>query len=104
MPQLKQSEWHKQWGLFRDEELFLFQDWIYPNKLEDFQGKDVLDAGCGGGQHTLFIAPYAKNITAVDLNTIDIAAQRNKYFKNINFFEDDIALMDLGKKFDIVFS
>ncbi len=104
MAQIKQSEWHKQWELFKDEELFLFQDWIYPAKIEDFQGKEVLDCGCGGGQHTFFIAPYAKSITAVDLNTVDIAQQRNKDFKNIEFIEDDIALMDLGKKFDVVFS
>ncbi|MDD5108760.1 MAG: class I SAM-dependent methyltransferase [Candidatus Omnitrophica bacterium] len=104
MAQLKQSEWHKQWEIFRDEELFLFQDWIYPVRLEDFQGKDVLECGCGGGQHTSFIAPYAKSITAVDLNTVDIAVKRNKDFKNIEFIEADIASMDLGKKFDIVFS
>jgi 2-polyprenyl-3-methyl-5-hydroxy-6-metoxy-1,4-benzoquinol methylase len=104
MTQLKQSEWHKQWELFQDDELFLFRDWIYPVKLEDFQDKDVLECGCGGGQHTSFIAPYVRSITAVDLNTADIAAQRNKVFTNIEFKEADIALMDLGKKFDIVFS
>jgi len=104
MVQSKQSEWCKQWELFKDEELFLFQDWIYPAKLEDFQGKDVLECGCGGGQHTSFIAPYAKHITAVDLNTVDIAKERNKKFKNIEFIEADIASIDLGKRFDIVFS
>ena len=104
MPQVKQAEWHKQWELFSDEELFLFQEWIHPIKIEDFQGKNVLECGCGGGQHTSFIAPYADHVTAVDLNTVDIAAQRNKNFNNIDFIEADIASMDLGEKFDIVFS
>lgn len=104
MSQLKQAEWHKQWEMFKDDELFLFKDWIYPVRIEDFKGMDVLECGCGGGQHTSFVAPYAGHITAVDLNTADIAAERNKEFKNVEFIEADIGSMDLGKKFDIVFS
>ena len=102
--QVKQDEWLKQWEIFKDDEIFLFRNWIYPNKLEDFKNKDVLEAGCGGGQHTSFIAPYAKTITAVDLNTIDLCKKRNKNFNNIEFIESDIANMDLGKHFDVVFS
>lgn len=102
--QVKQSEWSEQWKLLKDDELFLFKDWILPNTLDDFYGKEVLECGCGGGQHTSFIAPYAKSVTAVDLNTTDIAKERNKNFTNIEFIEADIAKMDLGKKFDIVFS
>ncbi len=102
--QKKHQEWHEQWSLFQDDELFLFRDWIYPNTLEDFKNKEVLECGCGGGQHTFFIAPYARSITAVDLNTIDIAMERNKKFDNVRFVEADIATMDLNRKFDIVFS
>ena len=89
--------------MFEDEESFLFKEWIYPNVLEDFRNKEVLEAGCGGGQHTSFIAPYAKTITSVDLNTVEIAEKRNKDFNNIEFIEDDIAVMNLNKRFDIVF-
>lgn len=104
MVQLKQDEWRKQWNIFRDEELFLFKEWILPNTLEEFRGKDVLECGCGGGQHTNFVARLAKSITAVDLNTVAIARSRNKGLSNTSFVEADIADMDLGKKFDIVFS
>ncbi|MEO8665028.1 MAG: class I SAM-dependent methyltransferase [Ignavibacteria bacterium] len=104
MQQTKQSEWSEQWTLLQDNELFLFKDWILPNTLEDFRGKEILECGCGGGQHTSFIAPYAKHILAVDLNTTEIARERNKEFSNIEFAEADIATMELGKKFDIVFS
>jgi SAM-dependent methyltransferase len=104
MTQTKQSEWHEQWTLFKDEEQFLFNDWIAPNTLDDFKGKTVLECGCGGGQHTSFVAPYAKEIVAVDLNTTDLAKQRNKQFSNITFIEADIAKMDLKRQFDIVFS
>src|SRR5688572_24691248 len=102
--QAKQAEWSEQWKMLQDDELFLFQDWIYPNTLDDFKGKMVLECGCGGGQHTSFVAPYAKSVTAVDLNTTDIAKERNKMFTNVEFVEEDIANMDLGRQFDIVFS
>jgi SAM-dependent methyltransferase len=102
--QTKQSEWYKQWCLFEDNELFLFKEWIQPYSLESFKKKNVLECGCGGGQHTSFIAPYAKSVTAVDLNTIDIAKKRNINHKNIKFFEADILTMDLKEKFDLIFS
>ena len=104
MLQKKQSEWKKQWELLQDTEVFLFKDWIYPNTLEDFRDKTVLECGCGGGQHTDFIAPYAKHVTAVDLNTTSVATERNKSHSNIEFVEADIANMDLGRQFDVVFS
>ena len=104
MRQAKHSEWHKQWEMFRDDELFLFKEWIFPNTLEDFRGKEVLEGGCGGGQHTFFVAPYVKSIVAVDLNTIDIARKRNLSQSNLEFIEDDIMSMDLARSFDVVFS
>jgi SAM-dependent methyltransferase len=102
--QKKQSEWSEQWKMLRDNELFLFKDWILPVSLEDFRGKEVLECGCGGGQHTSFVAPYASRVVAVDLNTTDIAKERNAGSTNIEFVEGDIAKMDLHRQFDIVFS
>jgi hypothetical protein len=64
----QKSEWYGQWELLQCNELFLFKDWIHPNALEDFRSKDVLECGCGGGQHTSFISPCAKFISTVDLN------------------------------------
>ncbi len=104
MAQHKQSEWYEQWKYFADEERFLFADWVYPHSLEDFRNKDVLECGCGGGQHTSFVAPYARSVTAVDLNTVELARERNKNYSNVKFIENDIATMDLGRQFDIVFS
>lgn len=102
--QVKQSEWHEQWSMLQDDELFLFKDWILPNTLESFKNLELLECGCGGGQHTAFVSEYAKHVTAVDLNTADLAKQRNSNKTNITFVEDDIGKMDLGKQFDVVFS
>lgn len=100
--QKKSREWHAQWSMFRDEERFLFNEWIYPASLEDMAGRDVLECGCGGGQHTAFIAEVAASVTATDLNTVDIARQRNRDKTNVTFVEADIAAMDLGRQFDVV--
>ncbi len=102
--QVKQSEWHEQWSMLQDDELFLFKDWIYPNTIESFRNLELLECGCGGGQHTSFVAEYAKHHTAVDLNTTDLAKERNKNKANITFIEADIAKMNLNKEFDVVFS
>lgn len=101
--QQKHTEWHEQWTLFHDEERFLFEEWIAPVTLEDFRGKSVLECGCGGGQHTAFVAPFAATVTSVDLNTTDIARTRNIENKNVKFIEADIATMNLKQQFDIVF-
>jgi SAM-dependent methyltransferase len=50
------------------------------------------------------VAPYAKSVTAVDLNTSTLAQKRNQKFKNVRFITADIGSMDLKKKFDVVFS
>lgn len=99
----KKSEWHEQWSLFQDNEAFLFQDWILPTTLEDLRNEEILEGGCGGGQHTRMMAEVAKSVVAADLNTTDLARKRNKDIENVSFVEDNIATMDLGReKFSVV--
>lgn len=102
--QKKQSEWHWQWKKIYDDNKWLFTEWIYPIKLKDFKNKEVLDCGCGGGQHINFVAPYCRKITGIDLNTPDIARKNTRKYKNVNIIEGDIAKIRLKKKFDIVYS
>jgi 2-polyprenyl-3-methyl-5-hydroxy-6-metoxy-1,4-benzoquinol methylase len=100
--QKKSSEWYEQWTMFKAPDRLLLEQWIAPATMEDFRGKDVLECGCGAGQHTNFISPFAKSITAVDLNTSEIASQENRHLTNAAFLEADIATMDLGRQFDVV--
>ncbi|MBF0165391.1 MAG: class I SAM-dependent methyltransferase [Magnetococcales bacterium] len=97
-----ESEWHEQWSLFRDEERFLFTDWIQPATLEDLRGREILEGGCGGGQHTRMMAELAAHVTAVDLNTIDLAQEYNQTMANVSFVCADLATMQLGRQFDVV--
>ena len=71
--------------------------------IDYFNGKDVLECGCGRGQHTSFVASRCNTIIAVDLNTAEIARKNTKHLKNVTILEGDIATIELGRKFDIVF-
>ena len=102
--QKKHYEWNYQWETLADNSEFLFEEWIAPYTLEDFCGKTVVDCGCGSGQHIDFIAPYALKVVGIDLNTTEIGRKRNRKHRNVEFIEGDIATVDLGEKFDIVYS
>jgi SAM-dependent methyltransferase len=88
--------------MLEDSEPFLFREWISPLTLEDLAGMSVLEAGCGGGDHTIILAAHAARLKAVDLNTIDLARERAKNFTNVRYQEADVAAMDLKEKFDVV--
>lgn len=103
MSQPKQENWSFQWREFRDDSLFLFKEWIYPNTLETFRGMDVVDCGCGGGQHARFAAPYARSVLGIDLNTTALAAEYAASFPNISFRAGDLAEIKLDRQYDIVY-
>ena len=102
--QQKQDEWKWQWTKYSEEELWLFKDWIYPNELESFRGKDAVDCGCGSGAQLNFIAPYCRRALGIDLNTFGIARRNTSKNKNVEVVEGDIATFRLNRKFDIVYS
>ena len=66
------------WDRYRD--LFAhyepqFLGWIAPFAANDFAGRDVLDAGCGMGRHSLFAARYgARSVLAVDESSLAVNA------------------------------
>jgi SAM-dependent methyltransferase len=105
----QRDNWSFQWDNFKDDkaffedDLFLFKQWIHPNKLEDFSGKSVLDCGCGRGQHLRMVAPYAAKAVGVDLNTVEVAGSYVKDPK-IELVQGDLAAISLPEKFDIVYS
>jgi SAM-dependent methyltransferase len=88
-PSANEAAWAWQWSHLEDTSETLFREWIHPNRIEDFAGKQVLDAGCGGGQHLRFVAPFAKEVVGVDLNCAALAG--------------DVAQVDLGRQFDVVY-
>jgi SAM-dependent methyltransferase len=103
-PSKNEAAWSYQWNTLEDDSEMLFREWIRPVELDDFRDKLVLDAGCGGGQHMRFVAPYASEVVGVDLSCSEIAARKSSGFENVSAMEADIATMDLGRQFDIVYS
>ena len=80
------------------------------NKLTDFYGKSILDAGCGNG-HSISVLFGSElnnmNYTGIDISddAIEIAKKR---FSSLNlkgkFITDDIQTFKLKEKFDYIFS
>ena len=102
-PQAKHPEWAYQWSRYEDRESFLFLDWIQPNRLENFRGKRVLDAGCGPGHHSRLVASVAEHVTGIDLNTSDLAEKLLEALPNVSVVEGDIATYRPAEAFDVVY-
>jgi SAM-dependent methyltransferase len=88
-----------------------FLDWLDPIKPEFFEGKRVLDAGCGNGRHSYFAATYgAREVVALDLSHAVEAARRNlESFDNVHVVQGDLLRLPLrtpaqGGGFDLIYS
>jgi SAM-dependent methyltransferase len=66
------AQFGESWKIFDHIEPYhekQFLDWIYPLKKEDFRGRDVLEAGCGKGRHTVIVSSFQpESLFAVDLS------------------------------------
>jgi len=101
--QKKHEDWVYEWSKFKDSTQFLFQEWIYPHTLNDFQDKRVLDAGCGPGHHVRLVAPFAREVVGMDLNTGPIAREELKQFPNVTVWDEDLARAKSDRPFDMVY-
>jgi len=98
------SEMHREY-----EEQFL--DWLYPVGPESFDGKRVLDAGCGTGRHAYFAALYeAREVVALDLSSaVETARDNLARFDNVHVVQADLLRPPFpdgaaGQGFDLVYS
>jgi SAM-dependent methyltransferase len=83
-----------------------FLDWIAPLTAEDFQGKAVLEAGCGKGRHSFLVAGLGPaDLTCVDLsNAVVIAAEYTKAFPHVHCVRADLTRLPMkDERQDIVF-
>lgn len=83
-----------------------FLDIIKPIKEDFFNGKIVLDAGCGSGRFAYHAAKFgAKKLIAVDISdSVNVAYKNLKGLPNICVVKADINNLPFKEKFDLVYS
>ena len=82
-------------------DLDFYKKWLPKNKEAR-----ILELCCGTGRLTIPIAKEGYNITGVDNTTSMLnraIAKANKEHLSIDFVEEDIRTLDLGKKYDFIF-
>ncbi|MBN1977743.1 MAG: methyltransferase domain-containing protein [Anaerolineae bacterium] len=73
-----------------------FLDWIHPIQPEFFDGKVVLDAGCGMGRFSLVSSAFGAKVLAVDASDAVEAARENaRDFSNVHVIQGDIHRLPL---------
>ena len=83
-----------------------FLDFIYPISEKFFDGKIVLDAGCGMGRFLKLGAEFgSQEIIGVDLsNSVDTAYHNTHSRPNVHVVQADILALPFDKRFDYIFS
>src|SRR3954468_16289598 len=83
-----------------------FLGWLQPVKPEFFEGKVVLEGGCGKGRHTKLAAEWgAKDVVGIDLGAgVESAFALTRDQPNAHIVQCDIFKLPLKKVFDYAFS
>jgi SAM-dependent methyltransferase len=84
-------EWTR-FAEIRSEYAEQFRGWIAPVEPKAFQGRRVLDAGCGKGRHLRLAAEFgAEDVIGVDLGpAIDVAASNTADVPNVHLVQGDL--------------
>lgn len=84
-----------------------FLQWIAPNGPDVFEGKVVLEGGCGKGRHSALASKFgAKDVLAIDLGSAVEAAYRNtRAFPNVHVIQADLFHLPVARdSVDVAFS
>ena len=83
-----------------------FLDWIRPVDEAFFEGRTVLEGGCGKGRHTALAAEFgARDVVAVDLgHAVDAAFANTRHLPNAHIVQADLKKPPLRRVFDFAFS
>ena len=98
-----------QWNEFtQEDEKYKDQllGWLQPVESQFFQGKVILEGGCGKGRHTRLAHEWgAKEIVGVDLSSaVDTAFEATCELPNAHIVQADIFNLPLKRQFDYAFS
>ncbi|MDQ6652783.1 MAG: methyltransferase domain-containing protein [Acidobacteriota bacterium] len=98
-----------QWQHFsHNDDLYAdqFLGWIAPVRPVFFQGKVVLEGGCGKGRHTQLAAGWgAREVIGCDLSdAVETAFGATRNLENVHIVQADIYHLPFDRKFDYAFS
>ncbi|MFH1748826.1 MAG: methyltransferase domain-containing protein [Planctomycetota bacterium] len=83
-----------------------FLDFLQPVQPEYFQGRVVLDAGCGNGRFSYWSQRFgAKTVVGVDLSdSVEAAFHNTRMFPNVLILQADLLALPFKSAFDYAFS
>jgi uncharacterized protein YbaR (Trm112 family) len=83
-----------------------FLGWIGPVQPDFFEGKLVLEGGCGKGRHTQLAARWgARDVIGIDLSdAVETAFAATRHLANVHIVQADIYHLPLARVFDYAFS
>ena len=98
-----------QWQEFTQEDSGYkeqFLGWIQPVRQEFFEGKVVLEGGCGKGRHTVLAQEWgAKEVVGIDLSAaVETAFEATRELPNAHIVQADIFNLPFKRSFDYAFS
>jgi SAM-dependent methyltransferase/uncharacterized protein YbaR (Trm112 family) len=86
----------------REKQVFIRKSLFSP---EDFQGKLVLDAGCGNGRYSFWAAEFGGEVIGIELGNGVESAFRNTRMNNVHIVQGDLFSLPFRENiFDIIFS
>lgn len=97
-----------QWNQFREmypQYKQNFLNYLGEIKPSFFEGKLVLDAGCGFARHSYYATEFGAEVVGMDLSEAVESAQKNlEKFPLSHIVQSDIYKPPFQKKFDLIFS
>ena len=82
-----------------------FWNYMFPRTAQSFQGKRVLDAGCGMGRHAYYAAQYGAEVWAVDISDAVEVAATNTRGAGVRVIQADLNYLPFREEgFDLVYS
>ncbi len=99
-------EWNKYSWMTKDYEC-QFRNWTHSLTVTDWEGKKVLDVGCGMGRNSYWLMHYgAASVTAFDHDERSVACAKEVLsdFENAEVMYKSVYDIDWKNQYDIVFS
>ena len=99
------NTWHRHYTADAVDQEAIFLDYIDPWSPDVFEGKTVLDAGCGMGRFAAFAGQYGAEVVAFDLGgAVQAAYETTRSMGNVHVVQASLDAPPVCPVFDLAFS